>query len=244
MKIIESKYVNFREVGTIKTLVVVGHPQLADSGTQQFLKVAAELPTVTWHPVSEPVAIEQEQQLLQQADRIILQFPLYWYSAPALLKNWLDQVLTRQFAYPAAGGNLVGKSLGIVVTLGSPARQFKAGGDEQFTISELMAPFQALANKLKMNYLPTFVVDQFGYQSETEKAKLLIDYQRYLTQAPLGHFKAKSDWLIEQLQLQLALAPAEQQQQLNLILTQLQSNQDELDDLQANLKLVQDMEDD
>ncbi len=95
-----------------------------------------------------------------------------------------------------------------------------------------------------MNYLPTFVVDQFGYQSETEKAKLLIDYQRYLTQAPLGHFKAKSDWLIEQLRLQLAVAPAEQQQQLNLILTQLQSNQDELDDLQANLKLVQDMEDD
>ncbi|MTV83096.1 hypothetical protein GM612_10760 [Lactobacillus sp. CRM56-3] len=228
----------------MKTLVIIGHPELPDSSTQQFLKRAAELPSVTWHPVTaEPLNITAEQRLLRQADRIILQFPLYWYSAPAVLKNWLDQVLTRQFAYPEAAGALVGKELGIAVSLGSPARNFKAGAPEHFSVSQIMTPFQALAHKLKMVFLPTFVIDQFGYQTDAEKAKLLINYQRYLTQGDLDHFEAQADWLTTQFQSLIAQKPSEQKQQLTLILEQLKNNQADLNDLKTNLKMIQNMED-
>ncbi|GAX04734.1 NADPH-quinone reductase [Secundilactobacillus pentosiphilus] len=228
----------------IKTLVVVGHPQIEDSSTQQFLKEAAKLPDVTWHSLTGfDVNVTAEQTLIEQADRLVLQFPLYWYAAPAILKNWLDQVLTRQFAYPGATGGLIGKELGTVVTLGSPARNFAAGASEGYSLSQVMTPFQALAHKLQMSFLPTFAVDQFGYQSDEMKARLLIQYQRYLTQEQLGHFNDQANWLVDRLTKQIAAAPEKKRQQLTLILEQLKNNQATLEDLQMNLKMIQDMED-
>lgn len=224
--------------------MIVGHPQIEDSSTQQFLKEAANLPDVTWHPVTSfDLNINEEQALIGRANRLVLQFPLYWYSAPAILKNWLDQVLTRRFAYPQAMGGLVGKELGIAVSLGSPARNFAAGADEHFSLSQMMIPFQALADKLQMTFLPTFVVDQFGYQTDDMKAKLLIDYQRYLTQERLGHFDDKTNWLIGQLTELIATVPEEKRQRLTLILAELKNNQANLADLQMNIKMIHDMED-
>ena len=147
------------------------------------------------------------------------------------------------FAYPDAMGSLVGKELGIAVSLGSPARHFTAGGSEAFSLSQIMVPFQALAHKLQMTFLPTFAVDQFGYQSDNEKAKLLIDYQRYLTQTRLGHFDDQTNWLTNQLAELISTVSADKQQQLTLILEQLKNNQATLADLQMNLKMIQDMED-
>lgn len=221
----------------------MGHPQIEDSSTQQFLKEAADLSEVTWYPVSTfDVEVAKEQALIEQTDRLVLQFPLYWYSAPAVLKNWLDQVLTRHFAYPDAMGSLVGKELGIAVSLGSPAKSFAAGAKESFSLSQIMIPFQALANKLQMTFLPTFVIDQFGYQSEEMKAKLLIDYQRYLTQPRLGHFDDQTTWLIDELKALIVTVPEEKRQRLTLILEQIKNNQATLEDLQMNLKMIQDME--
>lgn len=197
-----------------------------------------------WHALNEEkLNIQKEQQLLQSADRLILQFPLYWYSAPAILKNWLDQVITRRFAYPDADGALVRKELGIVVSLGSPARNFTAGADDHYSISQLMVPFQALTEKLEMDFLPTFVVDQFAYQTDEQKAKLLVDYQRYISQQKLGHFDAETQWLLAQFQKLIDQKPLNEQQNLKLILEQLKNNQSELADLRANLKMIQDMED-
>lgn len=221
----------------------MGHPQIEDSSTQQFLKEAADFPNVTWHALTTfDLTVTDEQKLVETADRIVLQFPLYWYSAPAILKNWLDQVFTRRFAYPDAMGSLVGKELGIAVSLGSPAKNFAAGASENYSLSQIMTPFQALAHKLQMTFLPTFVIDQFGYQSDDMKARLLINYQRYLTQKRLGHFDDQTNWLIDRLTTLIASAPEEKRQQLSLILEQIQNNQSTLEDLQMNLKMIQDME--
>lgn len=223
--------------------MVVGHPQIEDSSTQQFLKEAASLPDVTWHSLTSfEINVVEEQALIKQADRVVLQFPLYWYAAPAILKNWLDQVLTRHFAYPDAMGSMVGKELGTVVTLGSPARNFAAGAGEGYSLSQIMTPFQALADKLQMTFLPTLAVDQFGYQSYEMKARLLIQYQRYLTQERLGHFNDQANWLVDQLTKRIAAVPEEKRQQLILILEQLKNNQATLEDLQMNLKMIQDTE--
>jgi len=48
---------------------------------------------------------------LLEHDRIVLQFPMYWYSMPPLLKKWLDDVLTYNFAYGSKGDKLKGKDL-------------------------------------------------------------------------------------------------------------------------------------
>ncbi|KAI3377287.1 hypothetical protein L3Q82_008488 [Scortum barcoo] len=43
--------------------------------------------------------IVAEQRKVEEADLIIFQFPLYWFSVPAIMKGWIDRVLTQGFAF-------------------------------------------------------------------------------------------------------------------------------------------------
>ncbi|NP_001413092.1 ribosyldihydronicotinamide dehydrogenase [quinone] isoform 5 [Mus musculus] len=47
--------------------------------------------------------IFEEQRKVQEADLVIFQFPLYWFSVPAILKGWMDRVLCRGFAFDIPG---------------------------------------------------------------------------------------------------------------------------------------------
>ncbi|MEJ1294960.1 NAD(P)H-dependent oxidoreductase [Latilactobacillus sakei] len=105
----------------MKTLVIVSHPEMANSLVQNFLKASA-MPfqdEVTWHDLAtiQQLDVAAEQALLRDHERIIFQFPLYWYVAPASLKTWLDTVLTGEFAF-SGRMPLQGKSLGVVVSTG------------------------------------------------------------------------------------------------------------------------------
>ncbi|MFB7496728.1 NAD(P)H-dependent oxidoreductase [Streptomyces sp. NPDC056161] len=60
--------------------------------------------------------ITLEQQLLRDHERIVWQFPWYWYSVPAVLKARIDQVLTHGFAYGSSGTALRGKTLHLVTS--------------------------------------------------------------------------------------------------------------------------------
>lgn len=126
----------------MKTLIIVSHPEIDNSYTQQFLKRGTELENVTWHElaVNQPIDVEIEQRLLAENDRIIFQFPLYWYSSPASLKNWQDEVLSSHL-------DLSDKHLGLVISTGLPAEAYQPGGEVGFSLAELTKPFQALAKK-------------------------------------------------------------------------------------------------
>ncbi|KAM4791050.1 ribosyldihydronicotinamide dehydrogenase [quinone]-like isoform 2-T2 [Cyanocitta cristata] len=43
--------------------------------------------------------VVEEQKKVQEADLLIFQFPLFWFSMPAILKGWMDRVLVQGFAY-------------------------------------------------------------------------------------------------------------------------------------------------
>jgi NAD(P)H dehydrogenase (quinone) len=76
--------------------------------------------------------IVAEQEKLEWADAIVLQFPLWWYGMPAILKGWFDRVFVKGFAYGImdpesprrtlryGDGPLVGKRALTVLTSGSP----------------------------------------------------------------------------------------------------------------------------
>ena len=69
---------------------------------------------VTVHDIYEVypdmlVDVRHEQGLLLQHDALVLQHPFYWYSAPALIKEWMDLVLTHGWAYGETGRALEGK---------------------------------------------------------------------------------------------------------------------------------------
>lgn len=227
----------------MKTLVLVSHPQLKDSYTQSFLKKAqTDFSSVTWHPLDllypdGQIQVQKEQKLLMENQRIIFQFPLFWYSSPALLKKWEDEVLVEHFANTNSLGYLRNKELGLVITLGQPHREYQAGGSEHFSLSQLLTPFQALSMRTGMRYLKPFIISQFFYETPRQEARTLIDYQNYLTNVKPDGFHNRLAWLLQQLKKS---APQDKKQRLiyNSMLQSIQDNQNQLDDLKRQLKLI------
>jgi len=89
-----------------------------------------------------PDDVVREQQRIEQADAVILVFPIYWWSLPALLKGWLDRVMTNGWAYEEdSGGQLVPKLTGLQLHLlplaWAPSHIYQIGGYGQALITQL-----------------------------------------------------------------------------------------------------------
>ena len=61
---------------------------------------------------SFPADVLAEQARLERADALVLVFPVYWWSMPALMKGWIDRVFSNGWAYDASSGRGVLKKLG------------------------------------------------------------------------------------------------------------------------------------
>src|SRR6185369_10018305 len=92
-----------------RVLVLFAHPAFQKSRVHRHLVPAArQVEGITFHDLYEAypdfqLDVPHEQQLLLAHDVIVFQHPFYWYSCPALLKEWLDLVLEYGFAYGPNG---------------------------------------------------------------------------------------------------------------------------------------------
>ncbi len=147
-----------------KLLILFGHPAFRRSTINAALREAVEaLDGVTVHDLyaSYPdflIDVPHEQQLCESHDIIIFQHPFYWYSTPAIVKEWFDLVLEHAWAYGSTGNALEGKITFQALTAGGSQENYGADGLNRFTIRELTAPFRATANLCGMNWLPPFAV--------------------------------------------------------------------------------------
>lgn len=142
-----------------KVVVISGHPQLEQSNANKTIleQLATSLPDVdirrldTLYP-DYRIDVPREQQALLAADVIVLQFPFYWYSIPALLKKWLDDVFAYNFAYGSQGDKLKGKHFILSVTIGGPEESYSPVGYNHFEIMQLLRPLQQTAYLSGMNF--------------------------------------------------------------------------------------------
>ena len=152
-----------------KTLILLFHPDLAKSHANAALAAAAaQLPGVEIVDMqaAHPKGIdffrdgEHEAKRLLSADRIVLQFPVQWYSTPPLLKAWQDAVLTRMFyvAYEQEGHKLEGTPLMIAATAGNVPEAYREGGRNMFPMIDLFAPLRATANRCGLGWANPFVL--------------------------------------------------------------------------------------
>lgn len=145
----------------MQTLVILSHPNLNSSVANavivnQFEK-SEHLITIRHLDAlysDFKIDVIAEQAALLAADSIVFQFPFYWYSAPAMLKHWLDKVLTFNFAYGPDGNKLKGKNLLISTTVGGPQDSYHPLGYNHFNVTDLLRPFEQTAYLTGMNYLP------------------------------------------------------------------------------------------
>ncbi len=145
-------------------LLILAHPAYHRSRANRALRVAAEtVAGVTVHDLYETypdflIDVPAEQAQLAAHDVIVLQHPFYWYSGPALVKEWLDLVLTQGWAFGAGGVALAGKTWMQAVTTGGPAAAYEPGGLNRFTVEELLRPFEATAHLCGCRWAAPFVV--------------------------------------------------------------------------------------
>ena len=145
-----------------KILVIVAHPNLAQSEVnRQLLQAISNEKDITIHNLyktypDERINIANEQKLLETHQIIVFQFPLYWFSAPSLLKKWQDEVVTSKFVLGKINP-LKDKKLLIVTSAGGTQNDFRHGGLMNLTIDETLAPYEAFATLCQMKYLSPFV---------------------------------------------------------------------------------------
>lgn len=123
--------------------------------------------------------IRAEQRKIAWADIVVVQFPMWWFGMPAILKGWFDRVFVQGFAFgvrdPQTGrtlrygdNSLSGKRAMVVTTFG--AREASMGprgihGD----VNDLLFPLQhGILWYTGISVVPPFVVDAANRMSDCE----------------------------------------------------------------------------
>lgn len=124
---------------------------------------------------------DREQARLRDHDAICFMHPLYWYSTPAILKEWQDLVLEHGFAYGTGGTALRGKVFFSSLSAGGPEAAYCSVGYNHFSIRDLLRPLEQTALLCGMVYLPPFAL--FGARTAVEEGRLadhVADWVRLL----------------------------------------------------------------
>ena len=139
------------------TLIIVAHPDLEHSVINK-----AWMEALTGHatihslcdayPTGTPIDVAHERALVERHDRVILQFPLYWYSAPAILKQWTDEVFGEGWAFE--------------------------GGSQKHTLATFLTPYEGLAAFARADYIGHHAF--YDTYSDTVAERLPANCEAYL----------------------------------------------------------------
>jgi len=192
-----------------RVLILFAHPRFEKSRVNRALLSALPVSdALTLHDLYElypdyNIDIEAEKQLLLTHDILIWHHPFYMYSAPAILKQWLDLVLEYGWAHGDGGDFLKDKTAFNVITTGGTREAYRRDGFNRFTIREFLRPFEQTARLCKMIYLPPFAVQGTYRLTDAELARHAVDYRFLLQQLSAGpdgreemeQFDFLNDWI-------------------------------------------------
>lgn len=170
----------------MKTLVIAVHPGLQEGSriNRKLTETVRQRDGVTVHDLYQQypdgqIDVGAEQQLLLEHDRVVFQFPFWWYSSPPLLKHWFDEVLTFGWAYGPGGDKLHGIEWGIAVTTGGTEEAYGSEGYNRYSVEELTRPFEVTASLVGAKYLPVFAVHNAMQLTDEEIQRHAGDFAIY-----------------------------------------------------------------
>lgn len=128
--------------------------------------------------------IKAEQEKLRWANMVIFQFPLWWFSLPAVMKGWIDRVFTTGFAYGGSNwydqGGLRGRKAMLSLTTGGPTTLYSPTGLNG-EINQLLFPIQyGMLYFVGMQVLPPFIAWAPARASQEQREAYLRSYQERL----------------------------------------------------------------
>ena len=155
-------------------LVLAAHPNWRDSRVNRRLLVAAQgvarvhVQDLYASYPDYDIDVAAEQSSARDAALIVLLHPVQWYSMPALLKLWLDEVLAYGWAYGPGGATLQGKDLWLVATTGGPESSYHPQGYNRYFFDAFLPPYEQTAALCGMRFLPPLLLH--GARSVSDEA--------------------------------------------------------------------------
>jgi len=157
----------------MKTLIVVTHPDIKSSViNKRWIEELNKYPDkYVVHQLyeaypDEKIDVWAEQKLVEQHDKIVFQFPYYWFNCPSLLKKWMDEVLTHGWAYGSKSGfKLSGKKIALAISLGVEEHELRPSEKYKYTLAELTRPFELSFEYVKADYRPLFAYYGMEYNT-------------------------------------------------------------------------------
>ncbi|MEW9678468.1 NAD(P)H-dependent oxidoreductase [Pseudomonas sp. TE50-2] len=165
-----------------------------------------------WQLNQLPTEIERHVQLLFQADALIIQFPFWWFSAPAILKGWMDRVFVYGGLYKSAmrhaNGAMQGKRALLASTAGSSMQACAPNGrdgDMRLMLWPIMyalhyVGFDVLEPHLIHGVRGGLAADE-ALQQQDQLIQRVLEYQKKLAcwqDWPLVRFNQDEDFTEEQ----------------------------------------------
>jgi len=144
--------------------VLAAHPNWRESRVNKLLvEQARELPGVQLADLygrypDYDIDVKREQALVEAAQLLVLLHPIQWYSMPALMKLWLDEVLRYGWAYGHDGTTLHGKDLWLVATTGGPEGSYHPQGYNRYFFDAFLPPYEQTATLCGMRFLPPLLL--------------------------------------------------------------------------------------
>eukprot|EP01029_Cantina_marsupialis_P028232 TRINITY_DN775893_c0_g1_i1.p1 TRINITY_DN775893_c0_g1~~TRINITY_DN775893_c0_g1_i1.p1 ORF type:complete len:262 (+),score=90.47 TRINITY_DN775893_c0_g1_i1:78-788(+) len=183
----------------VETLEEMGHKvTVSDLYAQKFNPVSSqenftEIENKDFFKLQleEPIALEKgtfceeiktEMKKVEEADLIILQFPLWWFSMPAIMKGWVDRVFARGFAYGSTGTPVLAGKLGMVsVTSGGPMSYYGRKGPMSVELMLLHITHGTFGTGLTgLKALPSFCVGGPARMTDDQRKGELERWGDYL----------------------------------------------------------------
>lgn len=145
--------------------------------------------------------IVAEMEKLKRADFVILQFPVWWFGMPAILKGWADRVFARGFAYLPGRkydtGMFRGKLAMVAATTGTSADTYAPDGIDGDILTVLWPVHNGLLRYCGFDVLPPFVAYMPGRTGEDGRKACLDAYRKRLgaiDSTPRLFFHPKEDY--------------------------------------------------
>lgn len=169
-----------------KVLVLFAHPKFEHSEANKVLiQAITGLENVVIRDLYElypdfNISIQAEQEALFEAEIVVWHHPIYWYSCPPLMKQWIDLVLEFGWAYGPGGIYLKGKYLVNAITTGGSQEAYQHDGRNNYRIEDFLRPFEQTARLCNMTYLPSFHVAGTHKITTSELQKKANSYKELL----------------------------------------------------------------
>lgn len=182
--------------GIKQVVILLAHPDIKSSQANKVLMDAVkEMEEVAIYNLYEMCPedaynIDLWSKIISQASALVFQFPLYWMSAPSLLKKWQDEVFTYLAKTPAVAG----KALLVAVTTGSEYSAYRSGGRNNFTMDELLRPYQASALHAGMVWQTPVVAYGMGTADAGKNIAEGVNNYKLKIESLIGKSHVSGDW--------------------------------------------------